>query len=183
VGINLSVTPRIGPDGSVKMDIGTTNSALTSSSIQISPDVTAPIITERRATTTVSVQSGQSILLGGLISTSDDKRVRKVPFLGDIPLFGNLFRSNRKVMDRKELLILLTPQVLVNVRNVAQMSDLDTMTDKHLRESTLQDQFQKDEFKERLLNPLLRQPSGNTNGLPSLPPTNKAAPFNKDDEI
>jgi type II secretion system protein D len=185
VGINLSVTPRIGPDGSVKMDIGTTNSALTSSSIQISPDVTAPIITERRATTTVSVQSGQSILLGGLISTSDDKRVRKVPFLGDIPLFGNLFRSNRKVMDRKELLILLTPQVLVNVRNVAQMSDLDSMTDKHLRESTLQDQFQKDAFKERLLNPLLRKPApnANTNGLPSIPPTNKAAPFNKDDEI
>ncbi|HTD87054.1 MAG TPA: secretin N-terminal domain-containing protein [Candidatus Binatia bacterium] len=177
VGINLSVTPRIGPDGTVKMDIGTTNSALTSSSILISPGVNAPIINERRATTTVSVQSGQSILLGGLISTTDDKRVKKVPFLGDIPGLGYLFRSTHKVMDRKELLILLTPQVLVNVRSV------DTITDKELRESSLQDQFQKDSFKERLLNPLLRRPVPNTNGLPSLPPSNPAAPFQKDDEL
>ncbi len=183
VGINLSVTPRIGPDGTVKMDIGTTNSALTSSSISISPGVTAPIINERRATTTVSVQSGQSILLGGLISTTDDKRVRKVPFLGDIPVFGNLFRSSRRVMDRKELLILMTPQVLVNVRPVATTMDLDAMTDRELRESTLQDQFQKDAFKERLLNPLLRRPPTNTNGLPQLPPAKKTAPFHKDDEI
>ena len=159
------------------MDIGTTNSALTSSSILISPGVNAPIINERRATTTVSVQSGQSILLGGLISTTDDKRVRKVPFLGDIPVLGYLFRSTHKVMDRKELLILLTPQVLVNVRN------LDAMTDKELRESTLQDQFQKDAFKERLLNPMLRRPPTNTNGLPKLPPSKGVAPFHKDDEI
>jgi type II secretion system protein D len=183
VGINLSVTPRIGPDGSVKMDIGTTNSALTSSSISISPGVNAPIINERRATTTVSVQSGQSILLGGLISTTDDKRLRKVPFLGDIPLFGNLFRSSRRIMDRKELLILLTPQVLVNVRSVAHTMDVDAMTDKQLRESTLQDQFQKDEFKERLLEPLLRSPAPSTNGLPSLPPSKNVSPFHKDDEI
>ncbi|HKQ39769.1 MAG TPA: secretin N-terminal domain-containing protein [Verrucomicrobiae bacterium] len=183
VGINLSVTPRIGPDGTVKMDIGTTNSALTSSSISISPGVNAPIINERRATTTVSVQSGQSILLGGLISTTDDKRVRKVPFLGDIPVFGNLFRSNRRIMDRKELLILLTPQVLVNVRSVASTMDLDAVTDRELRESTLQDQFQKDSFKERLLNPLLRRPSTNTNGLPHLPPSKSATPFHKDDEL
>jgi len=183
VGINLSVTPRIGSDGSVKMDIGTTNSALTSSSILISPGVNAPIINERRATTTVSVQSGQSILLGGLISTTDDKRVKKVPVLGDLPLFGNLFRSSHKVMDRKELLILLTPQVLVNVRNVSHTMDLDAMTDQQLRESTLQDQFQKDEFKERLLNPLLRGRPGNTNGLPALPPSKNATPFHKEDEI
>jgi general secretion pathway protein D len=187
VGINLSVTPRIGIDGSVKMDIGTTNSALTTSSINLTPGVNAPIINERRATTTVSVQSGQSILLGGLISTSDDKRVKKIPVLGDLPLLGYLFRSTHKVMDRKELLILLTPQVLVNVRNVAHTIDLDTMTDQQLRESTLQDQFQKDEFKERLLNPLLRGHPQNTNGLPRLPASpkngNNAAPFHKEDEI
>jgi general secretion pathway protein D len=177
VGINLSVTPRIGIDGLVKMDIGTTNSALTLSSIEVSPGVTAPIINERRATTTVSVQSGQSILLGGLISTTDDKRVRKVPVLGDLPVLGYLFRSSRRVMDRKELLILLTPQVLVNIR------DLDAMTDKELRQSTLQDQFQKDAFKERILNPLLRRTPTPTNGLPALPPSGNVAPFHKDDEI
>jgi general secretion pathway protein D len=185
VGINLSVTPRIGVDGSVKMDIGTTNSALTSSSIEISPGVNAPIINERRATTTVSVQSGQSILLGGLISTVDDKRIRKIPLLGDIPYFGELFRSTRKNMERRELLILLTPQVLVNVRATAKTMDLDEMTDKHLRESTLQDQFQKDPVKERLLEPLIRDSKAPTNSpLPKLPSSkNTAAPAKKQDEI
>jgi type II secretion system protein D len=183
VGVNLSVTPRIGPDGSVKMDIGTTNSALSSSSIQITPDFSAPIVNERRATTTVSVQSGQSILIGGLISTVDDKRIRKIPFLGDIPYLGQLFRSTRKNMERRELLILLTPQVLVNVRATPKTMDLDEMTDKHLRESTLQDQFQKDEVKDRLLQPLIRNgTNAPTSELPKIP-KDQSRPFKKDDEI
>jgi len=77
VGVSLSVTPRIGADGAVRMEIGTTNSALSSSPVTVAVGVTAPIINERRAMTSVSVQSGQSIIIGGLISTSDDKRTKK----------------------------------------------------------------------------------------------------------
>jgi hypothetical protein len=88
-------------------------------------------------------------------------------------------------MERRELLILLTPQVLVNVRATAKTMDLDEMTDKHLRESTLQDQFQKDPVKERLLEPLIRDSKAPTNSpLPKLPSSkNTAAPAKKQDEI
>jgi general secretion pathway protein D len=56
IGVNLSVTPKISPDGFVTMEIGTTNSALSSSSVQINEFATVPIINQRRANTTVSVQ-------------------------------------------------------------------------------------------------------------------------------
>src|ERR1051325_6938139 len=109
VGVTLQVTPGIGADGAVRMEIMTTNSALSSSTVSIpsgSSSVSVPIINERRASTFVSVQSGQSILIGGLIETSEDNRVKKVPFLGDIPGLGALFRSRTKIENRKELLIL-----------------------------------------------------------------------------
>ncbi len=158
VGVNLSVTPRIGADGAVKMEIGTTNSALSSSSIAVgfSKDGTplnAPIINERRAMTSVSVQSGQSIIIGGLISTSDDNRTIKVPLLGDIPLLGVFFRSKTKVTDRKELLILLTPQVMVNVNDTAILSDPKAMTEDQLKRSPLKDDIQHDRLHDQLLEP------------------------------
>src|SRR5207237_7541208 len=105
-------------------EIGTPNSSLSLKTITVGfsskgDPLTAPIVDERRAMTSVSVQSGQSIIMGGLISTSDDSRITKVPLLGDIPLLGVLFRSKTKVTGRKELLILLTPQVMVNVTATA----------------------------------------------------------------
>src|SRR5439155_837735 len=83
---------------------------------------------ERRAMTSVSVQSGQSIIIGGLISSSDDNHTKKVPFLGDVPVLGALFRSKTKITERKELLILLTPQVLVNVKDTPILSDTRSVT-------------------------------------------------------
>ncbi len=155
VGVNLSVTPRISPDGFVKMDVGTTNSALTSSSVDISPGVTIPIINERRATTTVSVQSGQSIIIGGLISTTDDSRVKKIPYLGDIPYVGALFRSSKKVKDRKELLIILTPQILVQPKDQeARITRAKDITREQLDHSHIKDQIERDELQKELLRPI-----------------------------
>src|SRR5262249_36990564 len=114
VGVNLSVTPKISQDGFVKMEIGTTNSALSSSTVQVNKSSSVPIINQRKASTTFSAQSGQTIIIGGLIATTDDKRVKKVPLLGDIPYLGAAFRTTTIARDRKELLILLTPQVLEN---------------------------------------------------------------------
>jgi type II secretory pathway component GspD/PulD (secretin) len=64
------------------------------------------------ANTTVSVQSGQTIVLGGMINTTNQVVDRKVPFLGDIPLLGRLFRYDLDRTDKKELLVFLTPVVL-----------------------------------------------------------------------
>lgn len=154
VGVNLSVTPKISPDGMVKMDIGTTNSALSSSSVEINASATVPIINQRRATTTVSVPSGQTILIGGLIATTDDKRTRKVPWLGDIPVLGAMFRKSNNTRERKELLVLLTPQILGNNTEATAAKDIEKVTREQLDRSRIKDEIQRDDLQRQVLDPL-----------------------------
>ncbi len=154
VGVNLTVTPKISPDGFVKMEIGTTNSALSSSSVEINKSAIVPIINQRRANTTVSVQSGQTIIIGGLIATLDDTRVKKVPVLGSIPLLGALFRSTSTSRDRKELLILLTPQVLSNPKTAVPLLDLEKITKEQLNNSTFKDSTKRDRLQKLLMDPI-----------------------------
>lgn len=152
VGVSLTVTPRISPDGFVKMDVEPTISQISSANVTVSPGVIQPIISERRATTTVSVQNGQSVIIGGLISATDDQRRKKVPVLGNIPYLGALFRSTKAIKDRKELLIILTPQLL---RTGKEYDDAKVMTEDHLRRSSIKDQLQRDKLQQQILEPLL----------------------------
>ena len=154
VGVNLTVTPKISADGFVKMEIGTTNSDLSSSSVQLNGSTSAPIINQRKASTTVSAQSGQTIIIGGLISTSDDRRVKKLPLLGDIPYLGVLFRSSSMVHQRKELLILLTPQVLENPQTPIALRSPDAVTREELDGTGFRSFLRGDETQRRLLGPL-----------------------------
>ncbi len=154
VGVNLSVTPKISPDGFVKMDIGTTNSAISSSNVEINKSATVPIINQRKANTTVSAQSGQTILIGGLISTFDDKRVKKLAVIGSIPWIGNLFRTTHQTRDRKELLILLTPQILTSRPGLGIAHSLDDMTREQLDRSGIKGNGKHDQLQKQLLDPL-----------------------------
>jgi type II secretion system protein D len=154
VGVNLRVTPRISPDGFVKLEVGTTNSTISSSTVRVNANAEVPIINQRIANTTVSVQSGQSILIGGLIGTLDDKRTRKIPFMGDIPILGYFFRSNRNRQERRELLILLTPQVLSKSELASKLIDPREMTDEQLRNSRIKDEIKRDEVQKQILDPV-----------------------------
>jgi type II secretory pathway component GspD/PulD (secretin) len=138
----------------VKMDIGTTNSAVSSSSVEINASATVPIINQRRANTTVSVASGQTILIGGLIATTDDKRMRKVPWLGDIPVLGVMFRKSHNTRERKELLVLLTPQVLSMSHETGEAKDAQRVTREQLDRSRIKDEIQRDDLQKQLLDPL-----------------------------
>jgi type II secretion system protein D len=172
VGVNLAVTPKISPEGDfVRLDIGTTNSAISSSTVEINESATVPIINQRTAKTTVSAQSGQTILIGGLISTLDDKRVKKMPILGDIPLIGAMFRSSHNTRDRKELLILLTPQVLANAIAKGIIRPVDEVTREQLDRSNLRKREGRDDLEKQLLEPLfppLKKPA--TQGQPGHSP-------------
>jgi general secretion pathway protein D len=161
VGVILTVTPKISPDGYVKMEVEPSVSQLTSSEVAVSPGVNVPIIAQRKATTTVSVQNGQSVIIGGLISTSDDRRRSKVPFLGNIPYLGVLFRSSRAISDRKELLIILTPQLLLTA------DDGKRLTEDQLRRTTIKDEIRRDKLQQEILEPILPMffPNGLTNGI------------------
>ncbi len=184
VGINLTVTPRISPDGLVSMEVSTTNSAISSSTVQVGSSANVPIINSRRATTSLSVQSGQTIIIGGLISTTDDERVKKMPLLGDIPLIGALFRSSRRATDRKELLILLTPQVLASRTNSVGV-DAEKLTRENLDRSTIKDQIKRDTLQKQLLDPLFPtikeekpQPTpGPQSKKPAVDPVDAAVPI------
>jgi general secretion pathway protein D len=72
----------------------------------------APIINHREAKTTVSVTDGATVVLGGIIRNTLSSTDKKVPFLGDLPLFGSLFRSNSKTTGQTELLVFLTPHIV-----------------------------------------------------------------------
>ncbi|MBL8890884.1 MAG: hypothetical protein JNL67_12965 [Planctomycetaceae bacterium] len=119
VGLILGVTPRISPDGMVVMEVDAEKSQLGAEidgiPITVSNDGTiirSPRIETTTAQTTVSAASGETIVLGGLISKSQQQVNRKVPWLGDIPLLGRLFRFDSDIGKRTELVIILTPHVI-----------------------------------------------------------------------
>lgn len=111
-GIILNVTPSISSDGFVRMDIKPEISQLTSRVTQITRDQTAPIIAKRQIDTVVTVKDGQSVVIGGLIQTSEESRESKVPILGDIPLLGLPFRSIKEEAKKTELMVILTPRII-----------------------------------------------------------------------
>lgn len=114
IGIILDVTPSISPDGFVRMELQPEISSLSSRTTQISPEFQAPVITQRKVKTTVTVKDGQTVVIGGLIQTEQQERQTKVPLLGDIPVLGSLFRSSTASDIRTELLVILTPRVIYN---------------------------------------------------------------------
>lgn len=120
VGLLLGVTPRISPDGLVVMEIDAEKSDLNPGpgiTIGIGADgtpITQPIINTTLAQTTVSARSGQTVILGGLISKTRSYNSRRVPYLSDIPVLGRLFRYDSSTEERTELLIIMTPHIIKN---------------------------------------------------------------------
>lgn len=120
VGLLLGVIPRINPDGTVVMEVDATKSNVGSEvngiPIFVSAEgqvVRTPRINIASAQTTVSAASGQTIVIGGLITTDNQSDHRKVPWLGDLPVLGKLFRYDSYSNSRSELLIILTPHVVL----------------------------------------------------------------------
>lgn len=122
-GIILRVTPKISPDGAVQLSVAAEKSAFQltpGNGVPIFTDVTtgnvieAPVKDVTTVETTVSATSGQTVVLGGLITKETSKVERKVPILGDIPIVRRLFRYDFDDTQRKELLIFLTPHVIVD---------------------------------------------------------------------
>jgi general secretion pathway protein D len=110
IAIELTVTPRINPDGYVSMDIHQTINDV-GGNIPLNGTL-VPIITLREAQSMVSVKDQSTIVLGGLIKESKDTAETKVPFLGDIPFFGNLFKGKESNSSRNELIVFIKPTVL-----------------------------------------------------------------------
>ncbi|MBL8726752.1 MAG: hypothetical protein JNK49_22110 [Planctomycetes bacterium] len=112
VGVVLQVLPMIGEDGI--LSVAVTPQVREQTGTVVTPDglVSAPIISQREATTLVRVADGQAIALGGLRSTRKDETRSGIPFLMNLPWLGQLFSSTVQSRTEVELMILLTPRVL-----------------------------------------------------------------------
>ena len=124
IGVILEVTPSINPDGFVRMIIAPSITDLTTRTTQVTEDLSVPVLTKRMATTTVTVRDGQTIVIGGLIQDTYELRTRKVPFLGDIPLLGFIFRSEQEDTEKTELLVVLTPHVISSPTQYARVDEI-----------------------------------------------------------
>lgn len=118
IGIDLSVTPRINPQRYVVMEIA--QKADNVGGFETINGNRVPVITKREINAQIAVQSRNTIVLGGLVSTDKTRTRTKIPLLGDIPLLGALFRSDTRDEARTELLVLITPYVLLTPEEARQ---------------------------------------------------------------
>ncbi len=108
VGTTLTITPIINPDGYVNMAVNQTNNSATNE-VQFS----APVISQREASTQVFLRDGQTTVIGGLAGTSKTKNVSGVPWFSRIPLIGGLFFGNTATTETtNELFLFLTPHII-----------------------------------------------------------------------
>lgn len=112
VGVVLSITPQIGPDGGVVLHIRPTVTERTGERKSPEGDI-FPILDVREADMVVRAREGQFIIIGGLIQEKKSDDESKIPLLGDIPGVGRLFRSTTQERRKTELVVLLSPTVLV----------------------------------------------------------------------
>lgn len=118
IGVKLKVTPTISPDGTVRLKI-----EQEVSSLDTSAQSAAGLITNKRnVTTTVQVDDGDVVVLGGLIDDSTNASEQKVPALGDIPVLGNLFRYRSASSTKRNLMIFIRPLVINDNGKLAKFS-------------------------------------------------------------
>jgi len=117
--LSLKVTPHITPDNRVILDLDVRDDNV-GQVVVASGGVNVPSINTREIATQVLVNDGQTVVLGGILQTTNREDDTKVPFLGDIPVLGHLFKSTNHQNNKDELMIFITPKIVregVNVYN------------------------------------------------------------------
>ena len=118
IGIKLKIKPQISEGDYIRMDINQEISAVKDSKGQAIDLVT----TKRSAKTSVVVKDKETVAIGGLIQDTEEEIVSKVPFLGDIPFLGWLFKTKTKTRKKTNLMILLTPHIVKDAADLAEMT-------------------------------------------------------------
>ncbi|WP_315979723.1 hypothetical protein [Aliamphritea spongicola] len=119
-GVLLEVTPQIKNGGLVVLDI---NQDVSDASVTTSSGIQSPTINQRQIQTTVAVQSGNTLVLGGLIRETKDSGTSGIPGLKDLPGVGVLFGSAGKKSRRTELVVLITPTAIRNQNEAIQVTE------------------------------------------------------------
>ncbi|MDQ6685591.1 MAG: type IV pilus secretin PilQ [Pseudomonadota bacterium] len=106
--LKLEVTPQITPEGNVILDVDVTNDSVGRAT------AAGFAINTKHVKTQVLIENGGTVVIGGIFGQSDRDDVTKVPFLGDVPYLGNLFKTRTTTTSKTELLIFLTPKVVTD---------------------------------------------------------------------
>lgn len=117
--LKLGVTPQVSPNGRIVMDLDISKDDI-GQWISLPGGGSVPSIDTRQINTQVTVNDGQTVILGGIYELNSTNDISKVPFFGDLPLLGNLFKNTNKQDKKVELVIMITPHVIND-------SDLDVL--------------------------------------------------------
>lgn len=117
--LKLGVTPQVSPNGRVVMDLDISKDNI-GQWVSLPGGGSVPSIDTRQINTQVTVNDGQTVILGGIYEVTSSNDISKVPFFGDIPFVGNLFKNTNKQDKKVELVIMITPHVINDV-------DLDSL--------------------------------------------------------
>lgn len=110
--LSLKVTPHITPDNRIIMDLVVTQDTRGDTVSTSTGDAVA--IDTQEISTQVLVENGETIVLGGIFQQSSSNDIRKIPLLGDLPFVGNLFKNTVDILEKRELLIFVTPKILTD---------------------------------------------------------------------
>lgn len=113
-GVGLKFIPTVLENGRISLKVSPevseiTNQTITSSTGGANNAATFPVFVTRQASTTVQLQNGQSLVIGGLLRNNVSEVVNSIPFLGQLPVLGPLFRSSQFVQNKTELIIVVRP--------------------------------------------------------------------------
>ena len=118
-GVILTVTPRIGEQGTVALDVKQEANQIGSPV----PPTNSPSFTKREAETSVVLLNNQTLVLGGLIQDKLTTTDRGIPLLKDVPLFGYLFKFTERLIEKTELVLLITPRVIGTATDAAKITN------------------------------------------------------------
>ena len=121
-GIKITISPFISPDGYVTLDIKPEYKTIASREYTTgatgSQDLAATLLQRRDLDLKgVRIKDGETLVIGGMIQESETKTVSKIPFLGDIPVIGMFFRSTGTAKEKSEMVIMLTPQIVIDTED------------------------------------------------------------------
>ncbi len=134
-GVSLAFTPTVLDDGVINLKVNPEVSQLDPTNSVRVGGVDVPALSIRRAKTTIELRNGQSFAIAGLLQNSQSDQNRQVPWLGDVPVLGTLFRSTRYKKNETELVIIVTPKL---VQPVSDISELASPLDGHMTPSDME---------------------------------------------
>lgn len=119
-GVSLTVTPSVHAKGVITLEIA---QEVSEAQTNTTSDISSPMILNRSLSTEVTAADGQTIIIGGLIKENRSETVIKVPVLGDIPIFGYLFRTKSQSVENTELIVMITPRIIRNTQQIDEMRE------------------------------------------------------------